>query len=65
MDVLTLDEKVAPKKNLVINLLSFSKYPEIAKDFMKVASSKEGKEIFYKYGFLEKEEIAKEAKWYK
>jgi molybdate transport system substrate-binding protein len=65
MDVLSLDESVAPKKKLVINLLSFSKYPEIAKDFMTYASSKDGQEIFHKYGFLEKDEIGKSATWYK
>jgi molybdate transport system substrate-binding protein len=65
MDVLRLDPKIAPKKKLVINLLSFSQNKEIAKDFMKIASSKQGQEIFHKYGFLDKEEMGSEAKWYK
>lgn len=52
IDVIDLSEKVAPKKNLVINLLKFSKHPEIAKAFMEYAASKEGQEIMKKYGFL-------------
>jgi molybdate transport system substrate-binding protein len=65
MDVIRLDSKVAPKKKLIINLLSFSKHPDIAKDFMNIASSKVGKDIFLKYGFLDKEELTSEPKWYK
>jgi len=49
--VVDLDEKYAPKKKLVINLLSFSKYPKIAKDFMEFAASNKGKDIMKKYGF--------------
>jgi molybdate transport system substrate-binding protein len=65
VSILKLNSKVAPKKELIINLLSFSKHPQIAKDFMKFASSKEGKEIFYKYGFLDKKQLKEQAKWYK
>ncbi len=50
--VIDIDDKYAPKKKLVLNLLSFSKHPKIAKAFMEFASSKEGKEIMKKYGFL-------------
>ncbi len=46
-----IDEKYANKKRLVIGSLKTSKYPEIAKRFMEIAGSKEGKEIFRKYGF--------------
>lgn len=51
IDVISIDEKYAPKKKLVLNLLSFSKHPEIAKSFMEFAASKEGQEIMKKYGF--------------
>ncbi len=46
-----IDEKYAEKKKLVIGLLKTSKHLEIAKRFMALARSKEGKEIFRKYGF--------------
>lgn len=51
IDVVEIDDKYAPKKKLVLNLLSFSKNPGIAKEFMKFVSSKEGKKIMKKYGF--------------
>ncbi len=51
IDVIDIDDKYAPKKRLVLNLLSFSKYPKIAKAFMAFAISKEGKKIMKKYGF--------------
>jgi len=53
IDVIEIDNKYAPKKRLVINLLKFSKYPKIAKDLMNFAASKEGQVIMKKYGFLE------------
>ncbi len=52
IDVIEIDDKYAPKKKLVINLLSFSKYPKIAKNLMKFAASKDGQAIMKKYGFL-------------
>lgn len=51
IDVISIDEKYAPKKNLYINLLSFSKNKKIAREFMKFASSKEGQDIMKQYGF--------------
>lgn len=51
IDVIQIDEKYAPKKKLVINLLKFSKHKDIARDFMSYASSLEGQEIMHKYGF--------------
>ncbi|MEA3353523.1 MAG: substrate-binding domain-containing protein [Campylobacterota bacterium] len=51
IDIINIDEKYAPKKRLVLNLLSFSKNKEIAKNFMKFAASKEGQSIMKKYGF--------------
>ena len=52
IDVIEIDDIYAPKKKLVINLLSFSKYPKIAKDLMEFSASKEGQAIMKKYGFL-------------
>jgi len=51
IDIIDIDEKYAQKKKLVLNLLSFSKHPDIAKAFMKFAISKEGKKIMKNYGF--------------
>ena len=53
MDVIDLDTKMAKPKKLLLNLLTFSQYPDIARDFMNVASSPEGQAIFRKYGFLD------------
>lgn len=53
IDKVTIDEKYAPKKRLVLNLLSFSKNKEIAKAFMNYAKSKDGQKIMKEYGFLD------------
>ena len=53
IDIIEIDDKIAPKKKLVINLLSFSKNSVIAKDLMKIAASKQGQSIMKKYGFWE------------
>jgi molybdate transport system substrate-binding protein len=53
IDVVSIDEKYAPKKKLALTLLSFSKNKSIAKDFMKFATSKDGQEIMKKHGFLD------------
>jgi molybdate transport system substrate-binding protein len=52
IDIIHLDEKIAPKQKLYINLLTFSKHPKIAKDFMDFAASKQGQAIMKQYGFL-------------
>ena len=52
ISIINLDEHISPKKDLVINLLKFSKHKKIAKAFMKFAASNEGKQIMKKYGFL-------------
>ena len=52
IDVVEIDNKYAPKKKLVLNLLSFSKHKDIVKAFMKYAASKKGQKIMKKYGFL-------------
>ncbi|MEN8258094.1 MAG: molybdate ABC transporter substrate-binding protein [Thermodesulfobacteriota bacterium] len=53
MDVLVLPASIAPKKKLLLNLLSFSDNPKLAKEFMLYAVSPSGQEIFKKYGFLD------------
>lgn len=52
IDIIEIDDKYAPKKELVISLLSFSENKEVAKAFMEFAKSKEGQKIMKKYGFL-------------
>lgn len=51
MDVLVLPESVAPKRQLLLNLLTFSANPDLAKEFMLYSVSPAGQEIFKKYGF--------------
>lgn len=51
ISIINIDEKYAPKKEIEINLLSFSKNKKIARAFMKYASTKPGQEIMNKYGF--------------
>jgi molybdate transport system substrate-binding protein len=53
MDILVLPESIAPKKKLLLNLLSFSENPELAKEFMLLAVSPEGQAVFKKYSFLD------------
>lgn len=51
MDALLLDNSIAPPHNLVLGLLGFSNHPEIARNFMKLSASAEGRTIFENYGF--------------
>lgn len=51
IDIVEIDEQYAPKKKLVLNLLKFSKHPELAKKFMEFAGSAQGEEIMKRYGF--------------
>ena len=51
IDVIEIDEKYAPKKKLVLNLLKFSLHPKIAIALMKFSSSPQGVKIMQKYGF--------------
>jgi molybdate transport system substrate-binding protein len=53
MDVIDLDPKIAKPKKLLLNLLTFSQHPEVARRYMEYASSPEGQAIFRKYGFLD------------
>jgi len=52
VDVVDIDTKFAPQKKLVINLMSFSKHPQLAKKLMKFAASQKGQEILKNYGFV-------------
>ena len=58
MDAILLPKEIAPSKRLEINLLSFSKNPNLAIEFMNYASSKHGLETFADYGFLTEQELA-------
>lgn len=53
IDALSIDEKYAEKKKLVLGLLKTSKYPEIARKFMEYAGSDKGRKLFEEYGFYD------------
>lgn len=55
MDVIDLDPALAAPKKLVLNLLTFSEHPELARRFMEIAASPEGQAIFRRYGFADKD----------
>lgn len=52
VDTIELPQTIAPKQKLYMNLLSFSKHPNIAKSFIDFASSEQGQKIMKRYGFL-------------
>lgn len=53
MEVIDLAPDLAQPKRLLLNLLSFSAHPEIARRFMEYAVSADGQAIFRRYGFLD------------
>ena len=53
MDVIDLDPTQAKPKKLLLNLLTFSRNPELAREFMQLAASETGQAIFRKYGFID------------
>jgi len=53
MSIIEIDEKYAPKKKLVLTMLTFSEHKDIVKAFIDFASSQEGKRIMRNYGFLD------------
>lgn len=55
IDVIDLEPELANPKKLVLNVLTFSKHPEIAGRFMELAASEEGQAIFRRHGFLDKD----------
>lgn len=52
MDIVDLSIKEATPKALILNTLTFTKYPEISQYFLDVARSERGQKIFRDYGFL-------------
>jgi len=53
LEVVDLDTKVAKPQALLLNLLTFSKHPEIARRFIDYVASPAGQAVFRKYGFLD------------
>lgn len=53
IDVVDLDPKLAKPQALLLNLLTFSKSPDLARKFMRYAAASEGQAIFRKHGFLD------------
>jgi molybdate transport system substrate-binding protein len=53
-DFIDLDRKLAKPQALLLNQLTFSKQPELAKRFMAFTAGDEGQAIFRKHGFLDK-----------
>ncbi|NPA55876.1 MAG: molybdate ABC transporter substrate-binding protein [Epsilonproteobacteria bacterium] len=53
IDVVAIDEKYAPKKKLLLTMLTFSTHKDLARKFIDLVASKKGKEIMKKYGFLD------------
>lgn len=53
MDVVDIDPKIAPPQALLLNLLGFSKEPELARRFLDYVASPEGQEVFRRHGFLD------------
>lgn len=53
LDVIDLDPKLARPQALLLNLLTFSKQKELARQFIAFAAGDEGQAIFRKYGFLD------------
>ena len=50
VEALPIDEQYAQKKKLVLAVLKDSKNPDLAMEFLKLASSEKGKALFQKYG---------------
>ncbi len=53
IDTFDIPEEYAKRKSLVIGLLKTSKYPRIARAFMEYATSRQGQELFKKYGLYD------------
>ncbi|MBL8260627.1 MAG: substrate-binding domain-containing protein [Candidatus Competibacteraceae bacterium] len=53
VEVIDLDQKVAKPQALLLNLLTFSKNRDAARQFMRYAAAEEGQAIFRKHGFLD------------
>ncbi len=53
VDVVDLDARLAKPQALLLNLLTFSNNPALARRFMAYAAGTEGQAIFRKHGFLD------------
>jgi molybdate transport system substrate-binding protein len=53
MDVIDLPQELAQPKKLVLNLLTFSSHPSIARRLMEYAAGPDGQAIFRRYGFVD------------
>jgi len=58
VDAVIIDPTLSKPKQLELNLLSFSKKPELARRFIDFATRPENLESFHKYGFLTDNELA-------
>jgi len=52
VESIAIDEQFAPRKQLLLGLLKFSKHPDIARSIMEYVASPAGRQIFAEYGFL-------------
>jgi len=52
VQAVAIDKKYAPRKKLMLTLLTFSKNQDLAKKFMEFATSERGKKIMKNSGFL-------------
>lgn len=59
VDMLELPQSISKPKALELNLLSFSSNPELAREFMRFASSEHGLTVFKDFGFLTDSEYVK------
>ncbi len=50
MDVIDIAPEYAQTKKLILGLLKYSRYPDIAEEFMAYAGSEKGRELFRIYG---------------
>lgn len=57
VEALVIDKKFAKKRKLVLNLLNTSQNKELSKKFLDFASSKKGRAVFHKFGFLDKNDL--------
>ena len=60
IDAIPLPANIAKPKKLELNLMSFSKNPSLAKNFMNYVHSEHGLRVFAEYGFLTYSELQSE-----
>jgi molybdate transport system substrate-binding protein len=57
MEAVSLDPKIAKPQALLLNLLTFSKNPALAKKLMDFIASDDGQAVFRKHGFLDNKAV--------